>query len=77
MPSQQKRKVNKYEAESRAAQAERRRKKMCEYKKAYETELAATSPTQRHYRCPYCHFWHRSAALYKLTKKVERIAQQR
>jgi hypothetical protein len=76
MPSSLKRKVNKYAAEAAAAQAERKRKKMCEYKKPYQTEFEATKPGQRCYRCPYCHYWHRSGSLARLKAKVERIANQ-
>jgi hypothetical protein len=55
--------MNKYKAESRAAQEKRRKFMACEAKKTYQTrELAEKGipRPQRAYRCRYCGLWHRT-----------------
>ena len=64
--------MNKYRAQSQAAQATRRRERMCDRKKPYPSAEAAQQKGQRTYRCPHCRLWHRSGSLAALVAKVSR-----
>lgn len=64
--------MNKYRAESKAAQNRLRRERMCERKIAFAIEADAAANGQRVYRCPFCGFFHRSASLAKLAARVRR-----
>lgn len=46
--------------------------KACTRKRAFHTEAEAIQKGQRHYRCRYCGFWHRSGALTKLIVNLSR-----
>jgi hypothetical protein len=55
--------MNKYKAQSDAAQEERRRLFACERKRTYQTKALAEKGIprpQRAYRCRYCGLWHRT-----------------
>lgn len=64
--------MNKYAAQSRAAQRERKRDRMCTFKMRFATEAEARQKGQRHYHCPHCGGWHRSGSLATLAAKVAR-----
>jgi hypothetical protein len=64
--------VNKYAEQSALAQAQRRRRRMCDDKARFTSEQEAQQRGQRHYRCPYCQEWHRSGALASLVARVSR-----
>jgi len=63
--------MNKFKKEAKAAQEANRRLKMCESKKAYNTELEAIVKNQGHYQCEYCKKWHRSGAFTRLVKTLQ------
>ena len=55
--------MNKYAAQSKAAQDARRKHVGCERKKTYQTRQKAEKGIprpQRAYRCRYCGLWHRT-----------------
>lgn len=64
--------TNKYEAESRRAQAEMHRLRSCERKAGFDTEEAAFQKGQSIYICQYCGKWHRSGWLGKLVARVRK-----
>lgn len=64
--------MNKYEQQSREAQARRRAERMCTSKRRYDSEAAAYQKGQRSYHCPHCKGWHRSGALASLVAKVRK-----
>ena len=55
--------MNKYAAQSRAAQGERRKRRMCGDKEAFPTPGAARQKGQDFYRCKHCGLYHRTGQL--------------
>ena len=68
--------MNKYKAQARRAQKQRRLEKMCGAKRRYETEAAAFQKGQRSYQCPHCHGWHRSGQLAELVSACRRAKRE-
>lgn len=66
--------MNKYKAESRAAQARRREDRMCLRKVSFASRELAERKGQRVYRCDYRKQWHRSGSLAQLAATCRRIA---
>lgn len=62
--------MNKYASFSKQSQAERRRWRTCERKKAFNSPEEAAQKGQNVYQCPYCHKWHRSGAFAQLVAIV-------
>jgi Zn-finger protein len=71
--------ANKYRAQSRAAQAERRKFRMCDRKVGYATPDEARQRGQDIYQCKHCHLWHRTgqlASLLALTRKLSPLSSK-
>jgi hypothetical protein len=64
--------MNKYKAQSQAAQKKRKLEKMCLNKKAFNSPEEAEQKNQRVYQCPNCKKWHRSGAEMRLIRQVEK-----
>ncbi len=64
--------MNKYLKLARRQHEERRQKRMCMDKKAFNIREAATHKSQGVYACPYCGKWHRSTQLARLVRFVRR-----
>lgn len=65
--------MNKFLAQSRSAQAARRKVRMCERKVGYSSAEAARQKGQDVYQCKHCGLWHRTgqlAALLALTRRI-------
>lgn len=68
--------MNKYRAESRAAQAKLRRERMCSRKVRFSDLAEAVQRGQRVYACGYCGGWHRSGSLQRLMAKVRQRREE-
>ena len=68
--------MNKYAAESRSSQQERKLRRACTDKVRYATRQEAYQKGQNLYRCKHCDGWHRTGSLatliYDLKKGVPR-----
>jgi len=69
--------MNKYASQSKAAQKQRRREKMCELKRAYPSAEAAYQAGQTSYRCRHCGQWHRSGQTASLAGLAANINDRR
>ncbi len=65
--------MNKFRAQSNAAQAARRKFRMCERKVGFPTAEAPRQPGQDIYRCKYCGQWHRTGQLAALLAMARRV----
>lgn len=66
--------ANKYAAQSKIAQTERKRLSSCEGKKKFMSKEEAYQKNQDVYKCKFCDGWHRSGAM---TKFIVRLNNRR
>jgi len=64
--------ADKYKHLKRKAQKLRKKKKMCEDKKQYETNEASFQKGQKSYKCNYCGKWHRSGQMGKFIAQLNK-----
>lgn len=63
--------MNKYAAQSKASQRQRRMRRACADKKRYDTEEAAFQKGQASYKCRHCDGWHRTGQIATLAAIVK------
>lgn len=64
--------ADKYKHLKRKARAERRKKKSCSSKKAYETKEEAYQKGQTFYKCKHCGKFHRSGKMTTFIRELEK-----
>lgn len=67
--------MNKYKSQSKAIRKEKAKIRMCDDKKAYDTEEESVQKGQRNYLCKHCGKWHRSGNFAALVVKLQNKAK--
>lgn len=67
--------MNKYKSLAKSIRKEKIKARMCDDKKAYDTEEESVQKGQRNYLCKYCNKWHRSGNFTEFVVKLQNKAK--